>query len=290
MRFKVFFVRYVQSMPDLFGNVVPIDGTDVLKPVIINDFLKRKELTFINPRNGKTYHRHYAIMPQGGVAVIDVGEYVDGNFMYATVGINLSRNQYQPYIVIGCHHKEFSDINLIASMVTQSFNWALTGTNITVKLEACHKPIAWGKDILHSYMKGMDNRMFNPMNVFGYEMLEEKFMSMGKRKTRPRNSHEILDFLTAGSEDVLLAWLHSMVDNKTHPKDMMRPVRALIELKRTYKISYDAFINEFDKVGMISRTTYNDYVNLAKEPYFDDEKYAKVMQYVEEYFSFCIKE
>ena len=77
MKFKVFFVRYVQSMPDLFGNVVPVDGTDALKPVIINDFLKRKELSFINPRNGKTYHRHYAIMPQGGVAVIDVGEYVD---------------------------------------------------------------------------------------------------------------------------------------------------------------------------------------------------------------------
>ena len=290
MKFKVFFVRYVQSMPDLFGNVVPVDGTDALKPVIINDFLKRKELTFINPRNGKTYHRHYAIMPQGGVAVIDVGKYVDGNFVYATVGINLSGNQYQPYIVIGCHHKEFSDTNLIANMVTQSLNWALAGTNTTVKLEACHKPIAWEKDILHSYMKGMDKRMFNPMNGFGYEMLEEKFMSMGKRKTRPRNSHEILDFLIAGSEDVLLAWLHSMVDNKTHPKDMMRPVRALIELKRTYKISYDAFINEFDKVGMISRTTYNDYVNLAKDPYFDDEKYAKVMQYVEEYFSFCIKE
>lgn len=56
MKFKVFFVRYVQSMPDLFGNVVPVDGTDALKPVIVNDFLKRKELTFINPRNGKTYH------------------------------------------------------------------------------------------------------------------------------------------------------------------------------------------------------------------------------------------
>ncbi len=290
MNIKVFFVRYVQSMPDLFGNVVPVDGTDALKPVIINDFLKRKELTFINPRNGKNYHRHYAIMPQGGVAVIDVGKYVDGNFMYATVGINLSGNQYQPYIVIGCHHIEFSDINLIANMVTQSFNWALAGTNTTVKLEASHKPIAWEKDILHSYMKGMDNRMFNPMNGFGYEMLEEKFMSMGKRKTRPRNSHDILDFLIAGSEDALLAWLHSMIDDKNHPKDMMRPIRALIELKRTYKISYDAFIKEFDKVGMISRTTYNDYVNLAKEPYFDDEKYAKVMQYVEEYFSFCIKE
>lgn len=277
-------------MPDLFGNVVPVDGTDALKPVIVNDFLKRKELTFINPRNGKTYHRHYAIMPQGGVAVINVGKYVDGNFIYATVGINLSRNAYDPYIVIGCYHKDFSDINLIASMVNQSLNWALIESNMAVKLEACHKPIAWEKDFLNAYLNGMDSRMFNPMNVFGYELLEERFMSMCKRKTRPHNSHNILDFLIEGTEELLLAWLHSMVDDKTQPKDMMRPVWALIELKRSYRISYDAFIKEFGKAGLMSRTTYNDYVNLTKDPYFDDEKYAKVKQDVKKYFNFCIKE
>ena len=276
MKFKVFFVRYVQSMPDLFGNVVAVDGTDALKPVIVNDFLKRKELTFINPRNGKNYHRHYAIMPQGGVAVIDVGEYVDGNFMYATVGINLSRNQYQPYIVIGCHHKEFSDINLIANMVTQSLNWALAGTNTTVKLETCHKPIAWEMDILHSYMKGMDNRMFNPMNVFGYEMLEERFEAIGKSKGRPRKSINIVDYLPKAMRQEIKDWLHEETDQYQYPNDMMRAIRVLFELEIIKRPTYEAFVREFDKEQQIAPSTYNSYMNLNNNPYEHDATYASM--------------
>lgn len=290
MQIKVFYIRHVQSMPDLFGNVVPVDGNNVLKSIIINDFMKRKELSFINPRNGKTYHRHYAIMPQGGVTVINVGKYVDGNFVYATVGINLSRNLYEPYVVIGCHHSEFSNMKLIVNMVTQSLNWALTDNCTAVKLEACRKPIDWEMDFVHSYLSGITNREFTLMNIFGFEQLEEMFMSMGKKKTRPKNSHDIGSYLIEGTEAPILAWLHKMIDNKTQPKDMMRPVRAVIELKRTFKISYDAFIIEFGKQGMISRTTYNDYVNQAKTPYYDDEKYKRIMKKVEKTFTFCIKE
>jgi len=290
MNIKVFFIRHVQSMPDLFGNVVPVDGNNVLKSIIINDFMKRKELSFINPRNGKTYHRHYAIMPQGGVAVINVGKYVDGNYMYATVGINLSRAQYEPYVVIGCHNSEFSDMKLITSMVTQSLNWALNDTGTIIELVDSKKSIDWETDFVQSYLHGIANRKFNLMNAFGFEQLEEMFMSMGKKKTRPKNSHNIGSYLIEGTEAPILAWLHKMIDNKTQPKDMMRPVRAVIELKRTFKISYDAFIIEFGKQGMISRTTYNDYVNQAKTPYYDDEKYKRIMKKVEKTFTFCIKE
>ena len=276
MKFKVFFVRYVQSMPDLFGNVVPVDGTDALKPVIVNDFLKRKELTFINPRNGKNYHRHYAIMPQGGVAVIDVGKYVDGNFVYATVGINLSGNQYQPYIVIGCHHKEFSDTNLIANMVTQSLNWALAGTNTTVKLETCHKPIAWEMDILHSYMKGMDNRIFNPMNGFGYEMLEERFEAIGKSKGRPRKSINIVDYLPKAMRQEIKDWLHEETDQYQYPIDMMRAIRVLFELEIIKRPTYEAFVRAFDKEQLIAPSTYNSYMNLNNNPYEHDATYASM--------------
>ena len=276
MKFKVFFVRYVQSMPDLFGNVVPVDGTDALKPVIVNDFLKRKELTFINPRNGKTYHRHYAIMPQGRVAVIDVGEYVDGNFMYATVGINLSGNQYQPYIVIACHHREFSDINLIANMVTQSLNWALAGTNTTVKLEACHEPIAWEKDILHAYMKGMSNRMFNPMNVFGFELLEERFEEMGKSAGKPRKSVIFGDYLPKAMRQKIKDWLHEETDQYQFPNDMMRAIRVLFELGIIKRPTYEAFVREFDKEHLIAPSTYNSYMNLNNNPYKHDATYASM--------------
>lgn len=284
MKFKIFFIRYVQSMPDLFGNVVPLDGTDVLKPVIIDDFLKRKELKFINPRNGKTYYRHYAIMPQGGVAVIDVGKYEDGNFVYATVGINLSQNQYPPYIVIGCHHSGFCDINLIADMVTQSLNWALNEANIAVRLEACHKAIAWEKDIIHTYMNGMESRMFNPMNAFGFELIEEHFEELGKNVKRHRKSVFIDDYLQRAKRKEIKAWLHSETDQYMYPVDMMRAIRALYELNVINRPTYEAYVREFDKEQLIAASTYNSYMNLNNNPYENDTTYDEIKTYVKEKF------
>ena len=289
MFLKKYKLGHIVSMPTLFGDVEKIDNPNLLKTVISNDFLQKKELLFINKRNGQQYLRHYGLMPQGGVAVIDVGRFLDGNFVYATVGINLSRRRYEPYVVIACPMKEFCNVKLIASMVEQAFNWALANNGVNIILEPWDEEANWYEDIIMSYLEGVKDRRFNPMSVFGYELVEEKFMSLGKRTTRPKNSHDIGDFLIDGTEEVLLAWLHSMVDDKTRPKDMMRAVRAVIELKRTYKISYDAFIKEFKKKGMISRTTYNEYVNVAKDPYFGDEMYSQIMLKVQENFNFCIK-
>ena len=284
MKYKVFFLRYVQSTPDLFGNVVPVDGTDVLKSVIINDFRKRKELSFINPRNGKIYYRHYAIMPQGGLAVIDVGKYEDGNFVYASVAINLSRNQYQPYIVIGCHHSGFSDINLIADMVTQSLNWALNDSNIAVKLVACNKSIAWEKDIVHTYLNGMESRMFNPMNAFGFELIEEHFEALGKNPNKHRKSANFDDYLPRAKRQEIKAWLHNETDQYMYPVDMMRAIRVLYELNIIKKPTYEAFVREFDKEHLIAVSTYNSYMNLNNNPYENDTAYEEIKAYVKEKF------
>ena len=274
MNIKVFYISHVQSMSDLFGNVVPVDGNNVLKSIIINDFLKRKELTFINPSNGKTYHRHYAIMPQGGVAVINVGKYVDGCFVYATVGINLNGNKHGPYVVIGCHNREFYNMKLIVNMITQSINWALTGTGTTIKLEPCHEQIDWECDFIHSYINGIANRKFKLMNAFGFEQLEEMFEEIGKRKGRPRKSVNLDDYLPKAMRKEIKAWLHAETDPYMYPPDMMRAVRVLYELGIIKKPTYGAFVKEFDKEQLIAPSTYNGYMNLNNNPYENDATYA----------------
>jgi transketolase len=63
MNINVFFVRYVQSMPDLFGNVVPVDGHDFVQlkkafqcskkgtpTVIVADTIKGKGIPSIENR------------------------------------------------------------------------------------------------------------------------------------------------------------------------------------------------------------------------------------------------
>jgi hypothetical protein len=275
MDIKIFFIRYVQSLPDLFGNTVATDGTKMLRTIIKNDFKNRKTLTFVNPRNGKRYSRHYGMMAQGGMTVINVGEFVDGNFNYAIVGINLSCRKYPPYVAIFCHNKAMRNVDMIADMVRQSMNWALSENNISVLFEPCTAQIDWEKDFVHSYLKGMTDRPFNPMNDFGFEMLEEKFEAVGREVNNNRKSDDLMDYIRPGvnNKEKLVHWLVIQEKGKVTPKDIMRPVRFLQDKKMLYRPTMIAFNKVCHKEGLISVSSFNDYTNLAKDLFVNDEAY-----------------
>lgn len=280
MDIKILFIRYVQSLPDLFGNAVATDGTKMLRTIIKNDFNNRKTLTFVNPRNGKRYSRHYGMMAQGGMTVINVGEFVDGNFNYAIVGINLSCRKYPPYVAIFCHNKAMRNVDMIADMVRQSMNWALSENNISVMFEPCTAQIDWEKDFVHSYLKGMTDRPFNPMNDFGFEMLEEKFEAVGREVNNNRKSDDLMDYIRPGvnNKEKLVHWLVIQEKGKVTPKDIMRPVRFLQDKKMLYRPTMIAFNKVCHKEGLISVSSFNEYTNMAKDYFVNDEVYKGLVE------------
>lgn len=280
MDIKIFFIRYVQSLPDLFGNAVATDGTKMLRTIIKNDFKNRKTLTFVNPRNGKRYSRHYGMMAQGGMTVINVGEFVDGNFNYAIVGFNLSCRKYPPYVAIFCHNKAMRNVDMIADMVRQSMNWALSENNISVLFEPCTAQIDWEKDFVHSYLKGMTDRPFNPMNDFGFEMLEEKFEAVGREVNNNRKSDDLMDYIRPGvnNKEKLVHWLVIQERGKVTPKDIMRPVRFLQDKKMLYRPTMIAFNKVCHKEGLISVSSFNEYTNMAKDYFVNDEVYKGLVE------------
>ena len=280
MDIKILFIRYVQSLPDLFGNAVATDGTKMLRTIIKNDFKNRKTLTFVNPRNGKRYSRHYGMMAQGGMTVINVGEFVDGNFNYAIVGINLSCRKYPPYVAIFCHNKAMRNVDMIADMVRQSMNWALSENNISVLFEPCTAQIDWEKDFVHSYLKGMTDRPFNPMNDFGFEMLEEKFEAVGREVNNNRKSDDLMDYIRPGvnNKEKLVHWLVIQEKGKVTPKDIMRPVRFLQDKKMLYRPTMIAFNKVCHKEGLISVSSFNEYTNMAKDYFVNDEVYKGLVE------------
>ena len=280
MDIKILFIRYVQSLPDLFGNAVATDGTKMLRTIIKNDFNNRKTLTFVNPRNGKRYSRHYGMMAQGGMTVINVGEFVDGNFNYAIVGINLSCRKYPPYVAIFCHNKAMRNVDMIADMVRQSMNWALSENNISVMFEPCTAQIDWEKDFVHSYLKGMTDRPFNPMNDFGFEMLEEKFEAVGREVNNNRKSGDLMDYIRPGvnNKEKLVHWLVIQEKGKVTPKDIMRPVRFLQDKKMLYRPTMIAFNKVCHKEGLISVSSFNEYTNMAKDYFVNDEVYKGLVE------------
>ena len=281
MQYKLFKLVFESCVASLFADKVYRDGQDALRTAIREDFLKQRELIFVNPNNNKTYIRHYACMPQGDVAIIDIGYFMDGDYVYATVGINNSKLRYEPYVVVAEYSPAFRSADTVAKMVESAIDWVMKPRGLKVHLEPWDdkkekEKIIWMLDFGEAYFKGKGKRCFNPMSNFGFEMLQEQLVAIGKKVERRRNSSDISDYLYEGTEDEILPWLHKMTDKYNQPKDMMRAARALLELKLILKISYEAFIKEFGKEGLIVRSTYNDYMNLAKSPYLYDEKYKGI--------------
>lgn len=281
LQYKLYKLVYEFCVPSLFAEKVYRDGQEALRTAIKEDFLKQRELIFVNPNNGKTYIRHYACMPQGDVTIMALGYFLDDDYVYATVGINNSKLRYEPYVAIVDYKPAFRNAGEMAQMVESAINWVMKPRGLKVHLEPWDdkkesQKIIWMKDFAEAYFGGRHRRHFNPLANFGYEMLLERWESMGKKVSRHRNSDDIRDYMYEGTENNILPWLHRMTDKYNQPKDMMRAVRALYELKLILKISYEAFIKEFGKEGMICRSTFNDYMNLGKSPYLYDEKYSDV--------------
>jgi len=214
------------------------------------------------------------------MTVINVGEFVDGNFNYAIVGINLSCRKYPPYVAIFCHNKAMRNVDMIADMVRQSMNWALSENNISVLFEPCTAQIDWEKDFVHSYLKGMTDRPFNPMNDFGFEMLEEKFEAVGREVNNNRKSDDLMDYIRPGvnNKEKLVHWLVIQEKGKVTPKDIMRPVRFLQDKKMLYRPTMIAFNKVCHKEGLISVSSFNEYTNMAKDYFVNDEAYKDLVE------------
>ena len=281
LNYKLFKLVYEFCVPSLFAEKVYRDGQKALRTAIREDFLKQRELKFVNPNNGKTYIRHYACMPQGDVAILDIGYFVDGDFIYATVGINNSKLRYEPYVAIVEHKPAFKNADVVAKMVESSINWVMKPRGLKVHLEPWDvkresEKIMWMRDFVEAYFCGKHQRHFNPMANFGYEMLQERLESMGKKEKKNIKSDNFADYIMVKNKVLVISKLHSMIDELEYPIDMMRAVRAMKALGILGRVVYKAFVKEFHKENLIKKSAYNGYMDLLASKYEGDELYKHV--------------
>ncbi len=273
MKVEIYSLRYAYSMPSLFGDTVYAETTDALKQVISNDFLQSKELVFVNPKNGRRYIRRYGLMPQGGVAVIDIGKFVDDEFVYATVAINLSRREYDPYVVIVCHRDDFCNVKLISDIVRQAFDWALHDRGLCAKMKLCKEQLDWERDFVWSYIYGMEDRRFNPMNQFGFELLK-KDVELAPSVSNLRKTDVFREYICHKDKDLVVRLIREAVRNLKGAKNIARVIRFLQDKKVITRPSFLAFISEFKELeGKISVSRFNYYTNPINRPYDNDPQY-----------------
>ena len=76
--------------------------------------------------------------------------------------------------------------------------------------------------------------------------------------------------------DTIIRLLHEYIDGKTKPKDIMRPIRAALEVGAIRKVTLKEFESEFGDIMNDSSTMFDNYQNLTLDYFKDDKMFEKM--------------
>ena len=278
---KLYKIRLVKIDEPLFWSPNYVNNWDVPCKAIIDDYNEDKPFQFVHPKiEGKTYSRHYQHPVRNGYAWLRVGEFKTTDD-YAEVIININSIGHDPYVVLIDSAEYFNSYKELADIVTRAFNWALASHNLGLEMEPWNpsedEKVFWIKDCHETYRVCDVVCDESGLLDFGFE----KLLKQGRK----RKSDDLTKCIKKGFEEMVLSWLHSMIDDTRDIPNFMRPMRAVAELQLFTSIPpLLGFYEEFNKKGMVQKTAYYEYINWRNDKCDDDEAYNDILNLAKEFF------
>ena len=275
---KVYKIGLVSTRDfNVFGDYVYSDEWDLLIKAMEDDLNKTEQFNFVHPKCGKKgYLRHYMGRPVNGNAFLMVDQ-EDKPEKVAYVKVILNSYYLKTrYLFLEDYPDLFNNPDTMAEMVKRAFNHVLKGLDVEVILEP------WDVDAFEpyildswcSYKHGYKKSAKQHRSKLGFEdALEASKKKMEPKPKKKYKSDRVEDYIAKGDSALILELLHKAIKNKISPNEIARPVRYLCDEGffldgDERRLPYNAFIAEFPEVnGMISRSSYNDYVDPNKKGY-----------------------
>lgn len=157
----------------------------------------------------------------------------------------------------------------VARVLSQSLSKMLVKDGWTLTLRKCET-----NDTHAQCLTAMGYMMDDPVKdintleeLHGHEMAGKLLKK--KRGPKRLNFRNCINNKTYA--DTIIRLLHEYIDGKTKPKDIMRPIRAALEVGAIRKVTLKEFESEFGDIMNDSSTMFDNYQNLTLV-YFKDEK------------------
>lgn len=266
--YKLYKIRHRSMMADLFEEHCCLLGKEVLDNVFVRDFLKMKEIPFID--KGKQYQRQHDWIFRGDVAKIQIG--VEGKYgiVGASAYINYSELRYEPYVAIEDDTNVFKSIDVVADMVARSLNWVYKDSGITLYLEpwiiADGEAIHWLKDCCeaHDKAKLVDNFDANAkwdLKTVVNRLINKHKKKLGVSPPKMENTNKSFKTIRAAivdqtKADVIMRKIENCMLGKTDPEDYMMPITAAIAVGKMNEFSLSVFRRSFPGLNISSTSFY----------------------------------
>ena len=290
---KIYKLKIRKRQRNIFGNYVEADNWDLFIKAMENDLHKITPFEFKHPKNkAKQFYRRYVLCPANGNTLLVVGQFRDPmDFVYVIIVLN-SYKYKEPYMVIEGHASSLRNPDMVAEMVTSAFNWVLQDMGVEVDAEPWDtkgKVITYLKDGWESYNYELFKIQGRNLVRKGYEDALEVAKKEKMDAQKPPVSYKsenVKDHIVKGDVDRIVGLLHELIDGQKSAKDIARPVRWLCEhgVFHEGRLPHKAFLHEFPEVEeYISKSRYNNLINILKDHYSGDEKY----EMLDNIFDFC---
>ena len=172
-----------------------------------------------------------------------------------------------PVVMIEDYSEVPSSTDEVVKVLTYSFNRVLKKQGWSVKMRRTEKePIA----VPNRLQKTMEPLMKKPRTFEGLydaKNIFEVYQKMEKKRKTPDIRNKIM---CTGCAEEILALLHDLIDGKTTPKSIMRPVHAAIVAGVMDRISLSMFRKEFGNIMDNSSTLFYDYQAIDAPVYYND--------------------
>ena len=265
------------------GRECCLSGKEALAQVMNKDFQEVKWNFLSDPDLNAHYHHEYENTKQKDIFMMRVAnkrvyrrakDFIEDNtqIRFPYLYVILDCRQETPTIMIEDYKEVPSSLEEVVAVITFSINMAMESKGWKMKLMKQGGELSPIPFSLRSVMEPLLDKPRTIEEFHGVDNMCELYKK--KRKQEPADFRNAIKY--SAKVDQIIAVLKQMMEGKTQARDIIRPIRAAMDIGLIRRPTFREFIETFHPEVHIAKSTFSDYTNPDNAPFVGDDLYDNI--------------
>ena len=267
------------------GRECCLSGKEALAQVMNKDFQEVKWNFLSDHKLNAHYHHEYENTKQKDVFIMRVAnkrvyrrakDFIEDNtqIRFPYLYVILDCRQDTPTIMIEDYKEVPSSLEEVVAVITFSINMAMESKGWKMKLMKQGGELSPIPFSLRSVMEPLLDKPRTIEEFHGVDNMCELYKK--KRKQEPADFRNAIKY--SAKVDQIIAVLKQMMEGKTQARDIIRPIRAAMDIGLIRRPTFREFIETFHPEVHIAKSTFSDYSNPDNAPFVGDDLYDNIKE------------
>ena len=259
------------------GRECCLSGKEALAQVMNKDFQEVKWNFLSDHKLNAHYHHEYENTKQKDVFIMRVANKRVYRRAKDFIEDNTQIRFPYLYVILDCRqdYKEVpSSLEEVVAVITFSINMAMESKGWKMKLMKQGGELSPIPFSLRSVMEPLLDKPRTIEEFHGVDNMCELYKK--KRKQEPADFRNAIKY--SAKVDQIIAVLKQMMEGKTQARDIIRPIRAAMDIGLIRRPTFREFIETFHPEVHIAKSTFSDYSNPDNAPFVGDDLYDNIKE------------